>query len=269
MSNANEMMMSDPTETGTDARREAWERWRAERTAVLSRPHGWLSLTGLHWLTDDRRPVDGLPGEWWSDGAGVHVRGLAPDDLDGTGAGDWNPSETGPEVVLPFGDLHVEVIRRTGRAALRVRDPRSPLLRTFRGVPVFAYDERFAVPARFEAYERDRDVVGGSVVAGLVNHHTAVGTVHFAIGGEPTRLTVFRSGGSLTALFTDATSGVTTAPTTRSVPVEAPAADGSLVLDLNLATNFPSAFTDHATCPTPPDENRLEVAVEAGERDPR
>lgn len=258
--------MSNPTETVE--RREAWERWRAERTAVLSRPHGWLSLTGLHWLDTAPRAVDGLPGTWWTDGTGVHARDLGPDDLDGTGAGDWEPSEAGPEVVLAFGDVHVEVIRRTGRHALRVRDPRSPVRQTFTGVPVFPYDERFVVLARFEPYDRDREVVGGSVVEGLVNHHTAAGTVHFAIDDAPTQLTVFRQGETLLALFTDATSGVTTAPTTRSVPVE-PAGDGTVVLDLNLAANYPSAFTDFATCPTPPAENRLTVAVEAGEKDPR
>lgn len=267
--------MSSPTPTpapsasASGTRRAAWERWRAERTEALSRPHGWLSLTGLHWLDGGPRTVDGLPGRWWTDGAGVHARDLGPDDLDGTGGGDWEPSETGPEVVLAFGDVHVEVIRRTGRDALRVRDPRSPVLQAFTGVPVFPYDERFVVPARFEALEREREVVGGSVVEGLVNRHTAVGTVHLVVAGEPVPLTVFRQGESLTALFTDATSGVTSAPTTRSVPVPAPGADGSLVLDLNLAANYPSAFTDFATCPTPPDENRLTVAVEAGEKDPR
>ena len=259
----------DGAGTASAARREAWERWRADRTETLSRPHGWLSLTGLHWLDAGPRTVDGLPGRWWADGAGVHARGLGADDLDGTGVGNWVPSESGPEVVLEFGDVHVEVLVRTGRHGLRVRDPRSPVLQAFSGVPVFGYDERFVVPARLEAYDRDREVVGGSVVEGLVNRHVAAGTVHFVLDGEPLRLTVFRSGAALSALFTDATSGVTTAPTTRSVPVGPPAADGSLVLDLNLAANYPSAFTDFATCPTPPEENRLTVAVRAGEKDPR
>ena len=39
------------------------------------------------------------------------------------------------------------------------------------------------------------------------------------------------------------------------------------MLDFNRATNLPCAYTDLATCPLPP-ENRLPVAIEAGEKIP-
>ena len=41
-----------------------------------------------------------------------------------------------------------------------------------------------------------------------------------------------------------------------------------MTLDFNRAVNLPCAYTDFATCPLPPAENRLPVAVEAGERIP-
>jgi uncharacterized protein (DUF1684 family) len=69
-------------------------------------------------------------------------------------------------------------------------------------------------------------------------------------------------------LFTDATSGVTTYGAVRSLHLEAPEAGGPVVLDFNRATNLPCAYTEHATCPLPPAENRLPVAIEAGERTP-
>jgi uncharacterized protein (DUF1684 family) len=47
-----------------------------------------------------------------------------------------------------------------------------------------------------------------------------------------------------------------------------PAADGSVQLDFNRAVNLPCAYTDLATCPLPPAENRLPVAIEAGEKIP-
>ena len=40
------------------------------------------------------------------------------------------------------------------------------------------------------------------------------------------------------------------------------------MLDFNRATNLPCAYTDLATCPLPPPENRLPVAIEAGEKIP-
>ena len=41
-----------------------------------------------------------------------------------------------------------------------------------------------------------------------------------------------------------------------------------MVLDFNRAVNLPCAYTDLATCPLPPAENRLTVAIEAGEQIP-
>ena len=75
--------------------------------------------------------------------------------------------------------------------------------------------------------------------------------------------------GSLFALFTDATSGLTTYPANRSLAIAAPAEDGTVVLDFNRATNLPCAYTEFATCPLPPAGNRLDIAVEAGEKLPR
>ncbi|MBS0598974.1 MAG: DUF1684 domain-containing protein, partial [Proteobacteria bacterium] len=42
--------------------------------------------------------------------------------------------------------------------------------------------------------------------------------------------------------------------------------NGVTVVDFNLAYNPPCVFTHYATCPLPPPENRLDVAVEAGEK---
>jgi len=53
-------------------------------------------------------------------------------------------------------------------------------------------------------------------------------------------------------LFTDATSGVTTYAANRVLELGTPGPDS----------------TDLATCPLPPPENRLPVAIEAGEKIP-
>ena len=64
------------------------------------------------------------------------------------------------------------------------------------------------------------------------------------------------------------TSGVTTYAANRYVTVAAPGPDGEVVLDFNRAANLPCAYTDLATCPLPPTENRLPVAIEAGQQIP-
>ena len=61
---------------------------------------------------------------------------------------------------------------------------------------------------------------------------------------------------------------MTTYAANRSLAVAAPAEDGTVTLDFNRAVNLPCAFTDLATCPLPPAENHLQLAVEAGEKVP-
>jgi hypothetical protein len=123
------------------------------------------------------------------------------------------------------------------------------------------------VPGRYLPYREPRDVAVGSVVDGLKHVYQAPGMVEFTLDGYSLRLTAFNGGapGSLHILFTDATSGVTTYQASRSLPVAAPGEDGAVTLDFNRAVNLPCAYTEFATCPLPPPENRLPVAVEAGE----
>lgn len=262
------MTTTTTNETRDTTRRDQWRAWRDQRTAELSRPHGWLSLTGLHWLVGDAAPVADLPGTWRSVEGAVELTATAADGvvLDGApvdGTVRVDTVEGAPGVLVEVGERRVEVIQRSGSHALRVRDPRSPALAAFTGVPVFDFDERHVLDAEFVPHPQPRDVVVGAVVEGLTHHHVAVGTVRFDLDG-PQELVVFADG---KALFTDATSGVSTTGTVRSVPV--PTTAGRVVLDLNLAQNLPCAFTDHATCPLPPAENRLTVPVAAGEKDPR
>ena len=76
------------------------------------------------------------------------------------------------------------------------------------------------------------------------------------------------SDGPLTVMLRDATSGEETYGAGRYLSVPAPDATGATVIDFNFAYTPPCGFTDHATCPLPPPENELPVAIRAGERDP-
>ena len=98
----------------------------------------------------------------------------------------------------------------------------------------------------------------------------APGEIVVELAGVRRRLLAFpghRPGG-LMVLFTDATSGVTTYAANRVLTLDPPAADGTVTVDFNRAANLPCAYTDLATCPLPPAQNRLDVPVEAGEKTP-
>lgn len=252
-----------------------WDSWHAEREAELRAPHGWLSLTALHWLDGAPAAFPEAPGRWSVHADGVLLQAAAGDGLSHGGEpieGELvlTPAEGDAGVTLHHGERLLEVIQRGGSYALRIRDPKAPTRTAFTGVPAFAPDPRWILAASFEPYPQPRRVTVGAVVPGLTHEQTARGVLRFELDGVAHALTAMDAGdGGLSVLFRDATSGVSTHGGARSVSVAEPAADGTVVLDFNRAVNLPCAFTDYGTCPLPPAENELTVAVEAGERRPR
>ncbi|HEX2293734.1 MAG TPA: DUF1684 domain-containing protein, partial [Actinomycetota bacterium] len=80
-------------------------------------------------------------------------------------------------------------------------------------------------------------------------------------------------GGGLFLPFRDATSGRSTYGAGRYLydtikGADLGAEDGRLVLDFNFAYNPSCAYDPRWACPLAPPSNRLDVAVEAGERSP-
>jgi uncharacterized protein len=252
------------TETTTETAFEtAWNDWHQERERYYGDPLGWLALTGLYWLTEDFETVADLPGMWRADAEAVYVQGLDKVER-------LEPIEGAPGLLVDDGDRRIEVIRRTGSVALRVHDPESSHLAGYHGIATFPPSERWVVPGVFTPYEQATTVTTGAVVEGLEHHHTAVGVIDFEVSGAALQFVAFRGrDGGLNVLFTDATSGVTTYPACRSLAIAQPAEDGAVTLDFNRASNLPCAFTDYATCPVAPAENRLPVPIEAGEKNPR
>ncbi|QYB06232.1 DUF1684 domain-containing protein [Rhodococcus sp. USK10] len=254
---------------------QGWQDWHSAREDYFREPLGWLSLTALHWLVETDTTFPDLPGKWRADADGLIV--TAPADagleIDGEtvdGTATLAPQEGAPGLLVRHGNRTVEVIRRTGDVALRIHDPEAATLAAFTGIPAFLPARQWAVPATFTPFPQSRVVTTGAVVEGLEHHHTALGSLAFEYDGAAHELVAFAGkDGGLQVLFTDATSGVTTYPAARSLAVDVPAADGRVTLDFNRASNLPCAFTDYATCPVAPAENRLTLAVEAGEKNPR
>jgi uncharacterized protein (DUF1684 family) len=251
---------ADTAETTFDA---AWNQWHTERERYYGDPLGWVSLTGLYWLTDEFQTIADLPGRWRADADAAYVQGI-----DGTER--LEPTEGAPGLFVEAGDRRIEVIRRTGSVALRVHDPKSPHLKAYNGIPTYAPSERWRLVGTFTPYGQPRTVTTGAVVKGLEHHLNAVGVIDFELAGDAAQLVAFGdTSAGLRVMFTDATSGVTTYPGARVLSIDEPDADGKVTLDFNRASNLPCAFTDYATCPVAPAENRLAVAVEAGEKNPR
>jgi uncharacterized protein (DUF1684 family) len=252
-----------------------WADWRRQHESGLAAEHGFLAITSLNWLSDEPQRFPDAPGTWRTGPDGVTVELADGEELviggtRVTGHYDFGPIPERGGVNAVAGDAVIEVARRGGFDIVRPRHPEHPLRTRFAGVPVYAPDLRWVIPARFVPFAAPRPTTVGSVAEGLQHVYDAPGYVEFERDGQVLRLTAFNGSapGSLTILFTDATSGVTTYAANRSLSVAAPDADGAVTLDFNRAVNLPCAYTEFATCPLPPAENHLPVAVEAGEKLP-
>lgn len=252
-----------------------WEEWHRSKEEALAGPHGFLAITGLHWLSPEPTRFEDAPGAWSATAGGVVVDLAEGEELtvDGTavrGRYGFGAIAERDSLYVGHGDAVIEVARRGGHDILRPRHPDNPLRTSFTYTPAYAPDPRWRVTGRFLPFREPRPLTVGAAVEGLEHVYDPPGQVEFAWEGTPHRLTAFDGGspGSLMVLFTDETSGVTTYAANRSLRIAAPDSDGRVVLDFNRAGNLPCAYTDLATCPLPPAGNRLPIAVEAGERIP-
>lgn len=264
------------------------EAWRAERLARLTADDGWLTVVGLVWLqpgvnrfgSDPANEIplaatdipalagtvellaDGSVVARAAEGAAVTVDGaplvesVLRSDAQGT-----------PDIV-GVGRLRFHIIDRGGRLGARIKDPEAAARREFKGIEHFPINPRYRVTARLEPYPEPRQVPVPTVL-GTPTPMLAPGVLRFTLLGNELTLEPYQESpdeASYFLIFRDRTSGDTTYGGGRFLDAAAAGADGTTVLDFNLAYSPPCAFTPHATCPLPPPQNSLRVAVEAGEK---
>src|SRR5688572_16245779 len=168
---------------------------------------------------------------------------------------------------MTLGSLRVSVIPMPdGRQFVSASDEAHPLLKDFPNVQTYPVDRRWRVSARFDAFEQPRTMQIDDVRGGRTEF-PAVGRLTFRIGGQEQQLTAFQFPDSqeFFVLFKDATNASTTYGFRM---IGAPVVHNRewTVLDFNVARNPPCAYSPYTTCPLPPAENRLAVAIEAGEK---
>lgn len=150
----------------------------------------------------------------------------------------------------------------------------SPLPKEERGhftqLPRFQADKAFRVNARYEPVTGE--VFGMKTSTEREPKYQPMGILHFTLEGVEEQLTVYRNidlsrldgyRNYLFVPFTDLTNGESTYGGGRYLDLEGPL--GSTVeLDFNRAYNPYCAYGGAYSCPIPPEENHLEVAVRAG-----
>ncbi|MGK0721715.1 DUF1684 domain-containing protein [Leucobacter sp. W1478] len=253
----------------------AHARWHAEVERSRTSPYGPLSVTALHWLSAEPQVFQGVPGKWSAGSNGLVTVHLEASDrvtqgekiLDG--AVQIGPLAGIDSTTLVWGEQQLELAARSGRIVLRPRDPQSKDRVEYAGTYTFPPKEQWVVTARFVPAPREAVQVDSAAGPEAKQHYDSPGSAEFEVEGTPVALTLFGepNSPSLRAIFADATGVDLTFPAARFVGVTQ-TGDDTLVIDFNRSVNPPCAYSESATCPFPPPENRLAVRIEAGELRP-
>jgi uncharacterized protein len=260
---------------------QSFEKWRAEQIDDLKR--NWLPLAGLFWLkpgantfgtaADNAIVFPKGPahaGEFEVDGKEVSFK-LLP-EAHATIAGKpvatakLDPDTSGQETIIEMGGLQFHVIVRGERVGIRLKDLESPAVAGFKGLIFYPLNLNYRVTAIWEPSDGKKTIDVPNVL-GDVNPVPVAGTVVFKIEGQEQRLTALSGDPAkgLSFVFNDLTAKTDTYPGGRFLDTD-PVSNGTVVLDFNRAYNPPCAVTPYATCPLAPKENRLTVAIPAGEK---
>jgi uncharacterized protein (DUF1684 family) len=259
--------------------------FRERLEASLRADDGWLALAGLFWLHGGANTIGGDPDSdialpetsapprvgvidfrnglatlTVADGISVSV-----DETPVTSAVLVDDGEHRKPSLVRVGTVSFFVIRRGDQTGIRVRDTQSPARAAFAGRKWYPANPAFRVTGQFVAHPTLRKLPNVNIV-GITEMIDNPGRVAFELGGRRHEVEAFDGGKDrLFLVLRDATSGQSTYGSSRflNAPV---LADGRVELDFNRAYNPPCAFTPYATCPLPPPENILPVAIEAGER---
>ncbi len=143
-------MTVDLTATDLRAFTQDWLEWYRGQEERLAAPHGFLAITGLHWLDERPQRFPDAPGAWWTDADGVAVAldegeelVVAGETVRGEHRFGVLPERGGVDAV--WGDAVIEVAKRGGSDIVRPRHPDAPLRTAFAGTPAYAPDPRWVV----------------------------------------------------------------------------------------------------------------------------
>lgn len=270
---------------GPDPRVSEWENWRVERDRRLRLPGSFANLAGLFWLEQGRNTFGSSPGNdhvfpeflpaeagtlIWRDSLVVLVTdrdaGILADGLPADSLVVYN-TNPGQAAEMSWGSYRWNIIDRAGNLGVRLRNLEHPLTKQPLNIPCYDWSEAWVVRAEYRPFAEPETLRIDNIV-GFSFDEVVNGELVFERDGQPHALWPLETGSGFFLLFSDATSGLETYGAGRYLTAAYPDSLGFVALDFNRAYNPPCAFTEFATCPLPPAQNDLPLAVTAGEKNP-
>ena len=243
------------------------EAYHQRRLAKLTHEDGYLSLVGLHWLSDKPQEIEEIGVAWLEEGKvqillreGHTFQGQPVDSV--TLGLD---KKEGQEFVSK-GSRKFYAVKRGPWVGLRVKDSQALTRTGFQPIERFEPSLDWRLTGRLEAAHES---VAVASVVGVATEEESPGFAVFEKNGVRCRMRLIGApeDRQFFLVFSDASAGKSTYTACRFLTVERGEGD-SLIIDFNKSINPACAFTQYATCPLPPEENVLPFAVLAGEKKP-
>lgn len=262
-----------------------WQESRNEEMRDTS--SSWLNLVGLHWLEEGESTFGSdssntllfpehspaFAGTFMLKDSVLHLQVVE-------GVSILHNGQVVKEMVLQhdmdtattylqMGSINIHAISRPEGIAIRVKDSQNPELVNFVDIPNFDIKPDWQLEAQLEWFDQPQPIMIPTVL-GSERMQECPAIIVFQVNGERYELYPYDSfyGDPVwTVIFSDLTNGETTYGGGRFLELDAPQPGApSMIIDFNKAYNPPCAFSAFATCPIPPPENRLALAIPAGEK---
>jgi uncharacterized protein (DUF1684 family) len=273
----------NPVITDETAYVKSIEEWQHQRLERLKDKNGWLSLAGLYWLEQGEN-------SFGSDSANKVIFPEKADAFCGTllledsivtlAVAEGVQITTNDSLVtnvvlnndqedqttrLQQGDLAWYIVKRGERYGIRLRDHKHPRIDQLDHIPAYPIQTSYVVEATLEPFETPITMTVATPLEGYTESYEVPGILKFKLRGKNLELHPFDSGSGYFLVIADETTAIDTYGAGRFM-YATPDSTGRILLDFNKAYNPPCAFSPFATCPMPPRENILNVAIEAGEK---
>lgn len=263
---------------------EEVELWYQERVSSLKSDEGWLNLIGLYWLEEGettfgsglesgfRLEDDGFPdliGVFTLEGDKVFFVPRTDSVFIGENEvkGKVKVFDAGTQEFekLTYNSLRWNIIKRADAYGVRLRDLETAAVTQFEDIERYPVDLDWRLEAKFVPYVPIREIPITNVL-GQTTPNPSPGYLEFEKEGRTFKIDALDDGDQLYLIIADNTSGGETYGGGRYMYVKKPTSGDKVILDFNKAYNPPCVFTPHATCPLPPRQNILDLAITAGEK---
>ncbi len=265
---------------------QAHSEWKQYRADVLTDTTGWLRLQDLIWLEEGENTFgsgtdadiqfpegsiqeeagtfileDGEVRMTTRGGVDIRHKGEQVDELQMTG------EEVEERIHARHGELTWFIDKRGEQRGVKVFSMNTPKADNFEGFPAYPLQEEWHHRARFVHHPEETHIEITNVLGEVENQYSP-GKVEFRVDDQLFSLDTFEASGGLFIMFSDSTNRTVTYQAGRYMIVDFPDDDGFTTLDFNKAYNPPCAFNKFTTCQLPPQQNRLDLAIPAGEKRP-